>query len=86
MIYVLVAIKDRAIEAFQQVFTVRAEGEAIRGFMDAINNANSGNMAKHPEDFDLFVVGNFDDDTGTITPEGPRKIGDGKQLAIQNAE
>lgn len=81
MRYVLCSIKDRSVNAFQPVYTVRAEGEAIRNFMDAIAAEQSGALHKHPDDFDLYVVGTFDDDTGTIEPCTPKKIGDGKQLA-----
>lgn len=66
MIYTLVSIKDHAIEAFQGVQAVRHPSEATRGFTDAINNPESGNMYKHPDDFDLYLVGTFNDSTGEI--------------------
>lgn len=86
MQFTIVSIQDRAINAYVSVQLVRAEGEAIRMFIDAINNPESKNMHKHPDDFDLYVIGKFDDQTGEITAETPRKIGDGKQLYNQQGE
>lgn len=87
MKYVLVSIKDRAVEAFQPAYTARAEGEAIRGFQDAINNQQSGTIHTHPEDFDLYILAYIDDQTGRIEPlDDPRKIADGKTLGQLNRE
>lgn len=84
MIFTICAIQDRSVGAFLNVHCARAEGQAIRGFMDAIANPQNQDIHKHPDDFDLYVIGTLDDNTGIITPEPtPRKIADGKQLAIQ---
>lgn len=85
MKYILCSIHDRSVNAYQPVYTVRAEGEAIRNFMDAIASEQSGALHKHPDDFDLYVVGSFNDDSGEITPCQPKKIGDGKQLSTGEA-
>jgi len=81
---VICAIKDRAIDAFQAPFAVRAEGEAIRAFTDAINNQNhQNNMHAHAEDYDLYVVGHFHDHNGKIEPlEEPRQIAIGKNVKL----
>jgi hypothetical protein len=85
MIYVLISIKDRATEAFQPVASVRAKGEAIRSFQDAINNPQNPQLNNHPDDYDLYIVGYFDDQTGEITNlDKPEKLADGKQLRILN--
>lgn len=63
----LVTIKDNAALFYQTLGTVRTEGEALRSFMDAINDPNNKQLHAHPEDFDLYAVGEFDDQTGTIT-------------------
>jgi hypothetical protein len=69
MRYLLVAVKDNAVEAFQPVASVRARGEAIRSFQDAINNPQNIQLNSHPEDFDLYYIGDFDDQTGRITDD-----------------
>lgn len=80
MIYLLVSIKDRAIDAFQPLGNVRAEGEAIRVFKDMISDHNTP-QGKHPDDYDIYLVGRFDDRDGLIEPETPpKKLADGKTI------
>lgn len=83
MQYILCVIHDRSINAYINLHCVRAEGQAIRQFQDAVNDqAAGGSIHKHPDDYDLYRVGTYDDDNGAVTPESPKKICDGKQLAI----
>ena len=43
-----------------------ARGQALRSFSDGVN-ANDGNMlSKHPEDFTLFEIGEYDIHSGEI--------------------
>ena len=60
------AIKDQAIEAFSQPFFVQAQGQAVRMFMDESKNEQS-QINRHPADFELWYMGEFDEQTGTIT-------------------
>lgn len=84
MKYILCVIHDRSIDAYINLHCVRAEGQAIRQFMDAINDKETNSaIYKHPDDYDLYTVGTYDDNDGTLSPEPKKKIGDGKQLAIQ---
>lgn len=76
----IVAIRDRAADAFQQPFYVPALGQAIRAFQDGINKDEQ--MMRHPDDFDLYHLGYYDDATGNFTniEGGPKQIAIGKQL------
>lgn len=70
----IVAVYDQAIEAFGRPIFVRSLGEAERSFRDEINNADSP-MYKHPEDYSLYSLGTFNEDTGTIDGlEKPQRI------------
>ena len=60
------AIYDRAIEAFGQPIFVKAQGQAIRSFMDECKNPES-QFNKHPEDYELYYIGEFDETKGSIT-------------------
>ena len=60
------AIKDQAIEAFSQPFFVQAQGQAVRMFMDETKNEQS-QINRHPADFELWYIGEFDEQTGTVT-------------------
>lgn len=61
MKWTLVVMKDRASDSYSTPQGYRAKGEAIRAFHDAINNPESGAMYKHPEDYDLYFLGYYDD-------------------------
>lgn len=61
----IIALKDRAADVFGNPFYVRTNAEAIRSLGDEVNNKES-TIAGHPEDYDLYLVGTFDQDTGEI--------------------
>ena len=67
MKYVVVSIKDRAADAFGRPAFVPSVGVAIRSFSDEVNRSDSENqMYSHPDDFDLFELGSYDDSTGIV--------------------
>lgn len=69
------AIKDNAVDAFQPgVHVVRAKGEALRNFSDAINDPNNKQLHQHAADFDLWILGELDDQDGTITSNPQRLV------------
>lgn len=61
----IIAVKDRAADLFGRPFYVRTTAEAVRSFTDEANNPES-QINKHPEDYDLFLLGSFNEDTGRI--------------------
>lgn len=71
------AIRDRAIDAFGQPIFVTHTGAAVRSFADEINNQQS-ELAKHPEDYDLYHLGTYDAETGAIESHKPRQLAIGK--------
>lgn len=61
-------IRDTALGAFLTPNFFQSEGAARRAFADAVNDRRPDNMiAKHPEHFELYYAGDFDDETGSIT-------------------
>lgn len=82
MIYILVTIRDRKVAAFQPLHCVRAEGEAIRNFQDAVNDPNNRQLNNHADDFELYRVGTLDDQNGEITAEAPKMLANGSQMKI----
>lgn len=61
----IVTLRDIKIGAYQQPVYVAAVGAAIRGFEDAINNKEKNtDISRHPADFELYLLGEFDDETG----------------------
>lgn len=64
---VIVAIKDTAARVFGTPFVVQATAQAIRSLRDEVNSKDStSDVCKHPEDFELYQVAEFDDDTGDV--------------------
>ena len=61
---VIVAVKDRAAETFGRPMFVPAIGVALRSFSDEINRNDPNNqLYNHPDDFDIYELGSFDDST-----------------------
>jgi hypothetical protein len=59
------SIYDRAVESFAPPFCAPNPAVAERMFRDAAQEKESL-WNKHPEDFQLFEVGNFDQDTAQL--------------------
>ena len=56
------AIRDNAVGAFMRPFVMQSVAQAVRSFGDEVNRqADDNNMFHHPEDFELWLVGVFDD-------------------------
>lgn len=62
------AIRDRAIDAFMNPFCAPSNGMAIRSFSDEVNRDDSP-MNKHPDDYELYKLGVWDQDTGEFVNE-----------------
>lgn len=79
------AVFDKKAEMFYNPFFMKATGLALRGFSDMINANDNSQYALHPEDFNLFELGVFDEDTGKIEQYSePRMLGNG--LDYKNKE
>lgn len=63
----LVSVKDRKAGVFTSPQCVVRLEAALRSFADNVNDPRPDNMwFKHPEDFELWHVGSFDDQTGKV--------------------
>lgn len=65
-------VHDSKAEAYMNPFTMENKQLAIRGFQDAVNADTP--FAKHPEDYCLFHVGSFSQETGIIEPIRPKSV------------
>lgn len=59
------SVLDKKAEFFSTPFFTRSLGEAIRGFGDEARNPES-QLAKHPNDFELYHIGFFSQETGAL--------------------
>lgn len=60
------AIRDSKGEFFNTPFFQKTHGEAERSFKTLVSDERS-NISKYPEDFDLYYLGEYDDQTGTVS-------------------
>lgn len=76
------AVHDNKVKAYGTPFFQITDGQAIRAFQDNVNSTTESQITKHPEDFTLFKLGEYDDQTGIINhPSSDIKIltlGNGK--------
>lgn len=61
----IVAVKDLAVETFARPFVVAHPRQAVRSFSDETNNPES-EIHKHAEDYELWLIGSFDDVSGVV--------------------
>ena len=66
-------IYDVASGIYMRPFFSQADGQAIRGFKDIATDADH-EIGKHPEDYTLYRIGSFNDNTGKMEGEEPEKL------------
>jgi len=60
------AVYDKKAKAYRFPHFHSQAGQAVRSFEDGVNEPNT-EIAKHPEDFTLYQIGEFDDASGKIS-------------------
>lgn len=68
MIHKMYSVYDSKGDSYTPPFYDHAEGRALRTFADCCNDPEH-QFGKHPEDYTLFDMGQFDDTLGTITQD-----------------
>ncbi|WNK14874.1 MAG: nonstructural protein [Microvirus sp.] len=80
---VIVAVKDRAIDAYMNPFTVQHTNAACRAFQDEVNRDKS-EMNQHPEDYELYKLAEYNEETGEIDPiRPPERLARAQDLITQ---
>lgn len=72
----IVAIRDGASQAYMPPSFVPSVGVALRAFRDEVNRADKDNLFyNHPEDVEMFLLGEFDPETAAFELEAvPKSI------------
>lgn len=73
MIQKVFGVYDSKAEAYLQPWFAITAGAAIRAFSDAVNEGKSP-LCKHPEDYILYELADFDDATGDFVRDGNVKM------------
>lgn len=75
MIHNIFVIHDSKAQAYLPPFIMHQKEMAKRLFSDAINDKNT-QFYNHPEDYTLFFIGLYDDNTAQISTEKtPKSLG-----------
>lgn len=81
---IVCVVRDAAADVYGRPFFAVATGEAIRSFTDEVNrNAADNIMAKHPQDFELFELGHYNDEDATLDVGVPRSLIRGSDAVIK---
>jgi len=63
----LYSVRDKRAKEYGQPMAMPTDAHAVRSFTQEVNRADSANMLNQfPEDFAIYVVGDFDPDSGCI--------------------
>lgn len=63
------SVRDSALNAFARPFYFPTIPVAKRSFREEVNRADPNNgMHVHTSDFELYLVGTFDEDLGVFSP------------------
>jgi hypothetical protein len=80
----VVVLFDNVAQAYKDPFYPPTTGVALREFQDAVNDPNNGQLYKHPQDFDLYVIGSWDEQSGKMTVnEVPEKLANCSSLKTE---
>jgi hypothetical protein len=64
---------DQKLGIFSMPFFCHMEGQAIRIASELATDVNT-TVGRHPEDFSLYLVGEFNDNTGILAVVGPTAV------------
>ncbi len=74
MIIKMFSIFDAKTNVFSRPFYSLTTGEATRTFTDAVSDNNSM-MNRHPEDYFLYEIGQYDDSNSELVSIPPQALG-----------
>lgn len=77
---VMLSVRDRKADCFGRPFYAPTVAAGVRGFADEVARADS-ELAKHPEDYDLFELGEFHDSNAKfVLLDSPAQVACGDQF------
>lgn len=79
------AIYDTKAEFFQRPFFAQTDGLALRAVSDEGVRPGS-ELHRHPSDYLVFCVGEFDDSNGKLSGFAPRNLGVVKSIISAHTE
>lgn len=87
MLLQICTVRDAKSTLFGRPFFTTTIGTALRDFTDETNRVGENNILNtHPEDFSLWHLGTFDDNTGTFETVVPKILAQGIEVKLVMAE
>lgn len=83
MILQVFSVWDEKGTVFSSPFFMANKGLAIRGFSDLVKD-KSTRVAQHPEDYKLYLIGEFDDNSGQLVSDKPEFLCHGSDFVDKN--
>lgn len=83
MKYNAYAIFDKGVQAYMRPFFMQADGQAMRLFGDMAVDAEH-DIGKHPEDYALFRIGEYEEESGALIACEPRCLARAHELAARS--
>ena len=81
---ILVSVFDHAVKQYAPAMCVQSEAAASRIFAIEVNRNDPGNLLyTNKEDFTLYVVGEFDCESGSVVTRDPRVLIHGRDVLIR---
>lgn len=76
MMMKIYSVFDAKLATFGRPWFQMRDAAALREFSDAVNDTSNPNNQwhSHPEDFSLFRIGEYDDQSGEIIPCTPESL------------
>lgn len=68
MVLKVFSIRDSKAEVYNMPFYQKTMGEAERSFRQAAMDEKT-TLSKYPEDYDLYYLGEYDDNSGKLIPK-----------------
>lgn len=85
--FVMCSVRDVVSSTYGRPFSAPNRPAAVRSFSVEVNDERSGMLHTHPADFDLYLVGEFDDDSGLLAVvHPPVLLGKGTDLVSRPVE
>lgn len=73
MKFVVCCVRDSAADVYGVPMFMGSKGQAIRSFSDEVQREAPDNMlSRHPEDFELYEIGSYDDAAAMFESVVPR--------------
>lgn len=85
MIKSVFSVFDKKAQRFGAPQLVESPAVFMRDFQDYLRREPTSVVAEHPEDFTVFCVASFDDESGEMTPFAePHKMVDVSVLVVKS--